>query len=173
MADDSGFEGRWHRRCVLLFTAAVSYTYHRKRQRFFDLLDKLTKALTVLAGASLLGALVKDHLPAIGAAISALGLLSLVFGYGDRKQAHKEMAESFMLLRAQVEAAGQRGFTEQQLSGWEADLQRLNAKEPPTLYALVTLCQNEQAVASGHPEDVHPLPWHQRMLASWVSFGST
>lgn len=172
MAEDLAFEARWHRRCVLVFTTAVSYSYHRKRQRFFDLLDKLTKASTVLAGASLLGTMVKDHLPALGAAISSLGLLSLVFGYGDRKQAHKEMAEAFLSLRAQVEAAGPRGFTEQQLSGWEAELQRLNAKEPPTLYALVTLCQNEQAVASGHPEDVHRLPWHQRMLASWFSFGS-
>lgn len=170
MSDDQAFNARWSRRHVLLFTLAVSYSYHRRRQRFFDLLDKLTKALTVLAGAAVQSAIVKNSLPLLGVAISALGLLSLVFGYGDRKQAHNELAETFMLLRAQVESVAQGAFTEVQLCGWESELQRLNAKEPPSLRALVTLCQNEQAVAYGHPDEVRPLPLHQRLLASWFSF---
>jgi hypothetical protein len=163
----------WQRRYTLLFTLGVSYCYHRRRQRFFDLVDKCTKAATVLAGASLIGALVQGYAPWLGGLISALGLLSLIFAYSDRKQAHKELGEAFMLLQAQVVAAGPTMFTESQLAGWEADLDRLNAKEPPTLRALVTLCQNEQAIATGHPQDVRPLPLHQRLLASWVSFSAT
>lgn len=160
----------WQRRHALLFNIAVSNNYHRKRQRFFDLLDKGTKAATVLIGASLLGETVKRNLPLAAGAVSGLGLLSLVFGYGDRKQAHKELAESFMQLQAQIDLVGPAVFTEANLCAWEAELTKITSKEPPNLRALVTICQNEQAVASGHPEFVHPLAWHKRILANWVSF---
>lgn len=167
---DEQFAQAWARRHALLHTALVSYRYHRKRQRFFDLADKTTKAATVLGGATLLSEFVKAHLPVAAAVIAGLGLLSLVFGYGDRKQAHKELGEAFMAFAADIESAGQTTFTQQQLAAWEAALMRLNGREPPALHALVTVCENEQAVAAGHPELARPLPWHQRMLADWVSF---
>lgn len=160
----------WQRRHAVVFNLAVSFNYHRKRQRFFDLLDKGTKATTVLVGASLFGEQVKQVLPLAAALVSSLGLLSLVFGYGDRKQAHKELGEAFMQLQAQIDLVGPATFTEAQLTAWEAELARINSREPPNLRALVTICQNEQAVAMGHKEFVHPLAWHKRMLASWVSF---
>lgn len=167
--DADVFHDLWHRRHGLTFKLAVSYRYHRKRQRFFDLVDKATKAATVLAGASLLGETVKNNLPLAAAVISSLGLVSLVFGYGDRKQAHKEMAESFMHLQAKVDEAGLTDFTAAQLAQWEAECSRLDAREPPDLQALVTICQNEQATATGNAAHVYPLPLHQRLLASLVS----
>ena len=69
------FEHQWNMRHELLFTTQVSYVYHRKRQRFYDLLDKGTKAITVLAGASLFGATIHQYLPLAAAVISGLGLL--------------------------------------------------------------------------------------------------
>lgn len=168
--NDEVFKHHWDARHELLFTAQVSYIYHRRRQRFFDLLDKGTKAATVLAGASLLGAAIKDYLPLAAALISGLGLLSLVFGYGDRKQAHKELAESFSTLISAIRKAGEATFTEEQLNTWRSDLQQLNAKEPPALHALVTICQNEVAHAMGHKSSVVKLPWLQRNLADWFSF---
>jgi hypothetical protein len=148
--NDELFNYHWKSRHELLFTAQVSYIYHRRRQRFFDLLDKGTKAATVLAGASLLGTAIKDYLPWAALLISGLGLLSLVFGYGDRKQAHKELAESFATLVGSVRRAGEARFTEEQLNTWRAELQQLDAKEPPALRALVTLCQNEVSQAMGN-----------------------
>lgn len=168
--DDTSTPHLWQRRHELVFTLAVSYSYHRKRQRFFDLLDKGTKAATVLLSASLLGEWVKAHLPLVASAIAALGLLALVFGYGERKQAHKELAQAFMRLRGEVDQTGQSEFTAEQLDAWAAELARLDASEPPNLRALVTLCQNEQAIALGHPGSVHRLPAYQRLLANWLSF---
>ena len=169
MSDDA-YSLLWTRRHEVLYKLAVSYAYHRKRQRFFDLLDKGTKALTVLVGASLLGEPVRQYLPLVAGAISGLGLLSLVFGYGDRKQSHKEMAECFMQQRAGVDRQGVEVLTEDAVAGWESELARLCSREPPTLNALVTICQNEQNIALGHPESVHRLPWYQRLLANWCSF---
>lgn len=169
--DDATYHQLWQQRCNLLFHLAVSYSYHRRRQRFFDLLDKGTKAATVLLGATLLGEPVRQHLPWVAGAISGLGLLSLVFGYGERKQCHKELAEQFMALRATVESQDVEAAGPERLAAWSADFTRLNAKEPPALYALVTLCHNEQTLALGRQENLQPLAWHRRLLASWISFG--
>lgn len=159
----------WDRRAGVLHKLLVTHLYHRRRQRFFDLLDKGTKAATVLLGASLLGESLKQHLPLVAAAISGLGLLALVFGYGDRKQTHKELAESAMQLIAKVEDSALVHLTDSLAGQWEADLSRLNAKEPPTLKTLVVLCERDAATAANHPTHVPLPPWHKRVLADFVA----
>lgn len=152
-----------------VYLCKLGNLYHRKRERFFDLCDKCTKSATVVLGASLLAVHVKDHAPLVGAAVSALGLLALVFGYSDRKQRHKELAESFSTLQATIESTGQR-YTPEQLDQWHAEVQRINAKEPPALGTLVVLCQNEIAVAEGKPDSVVPVRPYKELFANWRDF---
>lgn len=170
VAADTISDYLWSRRHQALYLSQVSYRYHRKRQRFYDLLTKGTQALTILLGASLLGETVKAHLPLVGSAISGLGLLALVFGYSDRKQDHKELAQAYAALQATIERVGERDFTEANIDAWDAELSTLNGKEPPTLYALTTLCEYEVSVAMGHPDHIQRPPWYQRLLADWISF---
>lgn len=159
----------WAMRCDARHRAMVSYRYHRKRQRFFDLLDKVTKSLTVLLGASLLGMEVRNLLPLVASAISGIGLLALVFGYGDRKQSHKELAEQFMALVEKIEGRPFDSVTTEVATQWQAEMARLNAKEPPSLKTLVILCEHEQASADGHPGHV-PMPgWHKRALSDFCA----
>ncbi len=159
----------WKRRSDLLHVAYVTYRYHRKRQRFFDLVDKGTKSVTVLLGATLMGDLLKTHAPVAASTISGLGLLALVFGYGDRKQAHKELAEQSIALAGRIEETAAGGITDTAVAAWSAEQARINAKEPPALKTLVVICEHEQAASTGHPEHV-PLPgWHRRFLADFVS----
>lgn len=159
----------WKRRCDLLHVMYVTYRYHRKRQRFFDLLDKGTKSATVLLGATLMGDLLKTRVPEAASAIAGLGLLALVFGYGDRKQAHKELAEQSMALAGRIEETSAGGITDAAVAAWATEQARVNAKEPPSLKTLVIICEHEEAVSKGHPEHV-PLPsWHRRFLADFVS----
>lgn len=166
---DEQWQTLWVRRCDVLYKTNITARYHRRRQRFFDLLDKCTKAATVLLGASLLGETVKQHLPLMASSISALGLMALVFGYGDRKQAHKELAESALQLIAKIEEVPTSLLTDALTTQWLADHSRLNSREPPNLKTLVILCEREQSTANGHPDHV-PLPdWHKRVLADWIS----
>ena len=159
----------WNTRCDVLHRAYVSYRYHRKRQRFFDLLDKGTKSLTVALGASLIGDTLKRFAPLAASAISLLGLLALVFGYGDRKQAHKELAEMAMQVISTVEKTPGAKLNAACVGEWSAEMARMNAKEPPTLKTLVIICEREQATATGHPDHV-PLPkWRKRVLADFFS----
>lgn len=164
-----GGKSLWDRRCEALYKGHVAYRYHRKRQRFFDLLDKWTKALTVIAGASLLAESIKQNLPYVAMGISAIGLLSLVFAYGDRKQLHKELAESFASFVANIEKEGAVPLDAQLVAKWESEVAALNAKEPPQLETLVTICEREQSIANGYPNHVRKVALHRRILANWVS----
>lgn len=158
----------WDERCNVLYVAKVTFRYHRKRQRLFDLLDKGTKAVTVILGVSLLGDALKLHVPLVASTISSLGLLALVFGYGERKQTHKELAEAAMQLTARIEEIPAAKVNPTLAGQWAAELSRLNTREPPTLKTLVVLCEHEESTANGHPANV-PLPrWYKRVLADWV-----
>lgn len=170
MTDENSpaFAAAWVQRHDVLHRACVTLRYHRKRQRFFDLADKLTKAATVLLGASLLGTQLTKALPLVASAISGLGLLALVFGYGDRKQAHKELAEAAAQLLAKVEAVPLAQMEDAAVREWAADLMRLNMKEPPALKTLVQICEWEQSCAAGHADHVpRPNPI-RRLVADFV-----
>lgn len=152
--DEAALDAAWQARCGLLYRAWVQLRYHRRRQRFFDLADKLTKSLTVLLGASLVGQHVQQWLPLVASAISGLGLLALVFGYGDRKQQHKELAESAAALIGEIERKPAGELSAATVAQWGGEFARLLAKAPPQLKALTLICEHEQSTADGHPSHV-------------------
>lgn len=167
-AQDASPEARdalWKGRHNILHGAMISYRYHRRRQRFFDLIDKLTKAATVMLGATLLGQWFKEQTPLFASLISGLGLISLVFSYGDRKQAHKELSEGFMDLAGKIEGTPVKLLTDVLVAQWNADVARLSVKEPPTLKTLAMICAHEQAVAEGKGDAFKPPPAHRRLFA--------
>lgn len=143
----------WHKREALIQGLYITYRYHRYRQYHFDVIDKLIKAVTVVLGGTILGQSVRDWTPVVGGLISALGLIALVLGFGDKKQTHKELAEGAMGLIAELEEKGTpEEFTEKDLNVWTAKIARANAKEPPTLKTLAMLCDWEQRQAAIPPE---------------------
>lgn len=158
-----------NRRHELVYCCKLGTLYHRKRERFFDLCDKATKSATVVLGASLLASYVKDSVPLVGAAVSALGLLSLVYGYTDKKQRHKELADSFSMLLAKVETAGL-DPTMEQLNQWHGEMHTISSKEPPSLGTLVVICQNEIAVAEGDLDAVKAIKPYKVFFAEWRDF---
>lgn len=161
----------WGKRAEVVYDAMVSYAYHRRRQRFFDLADKLTKSAGALLGAGVLAKLGGQEVMAyLGALITGLSLTALVFSYSDKKQSHKDLADRFMRLKADIDGKGERDFVEDDIKAWSRELQLLNAQEPPTLATLVTICQNEVNTATGHAERVVPVPWMKRRLAGVFSF---
>lgn len=158
----------WKRRCDLLYKAWVQVRYHRRRQRFFDLADKGTKAATLVLGASLFG----QHLgsiPFVATGISALGLMALVFGYGDRKQLHKELSEQAAGLAAAIEELPAGDLSIHVVARWAADYARFCAKAPPPLKTLSLLCEAEQSAADGHANHVRRPAFWRRLVASFKS----
>lgn len=154
----------WQQRCSLLYKAWVQVRYHRRRQRFFDLIDKATKATTLVLGATLFG----KHLASlnwVATGISALGLMALVFGYGDRKQLHKELAEQAAGFVAAIEELPARNLSVEVVARWSADYARFCAKAPPPLKTLTLVCEREQSVLDGHANHVAVQPFWRRWLS--------
>jgi len=167
--EDKRLDAYWALRCATLRNAWVQVRYHRRRQRFFDLVDKLTKTSTVVLGASLMGRYVAEAIPLMATAITSIGLLALIFGYGDRKQQHKELAEQAALLVSSIEQVPAGELTPAKVAAWGAEYARLDAKAPPPLKTLSLICEMEQAIADGHPKHVAPPGFIRRMLADFKS----
>ena len=156
---DEQFQEVWRRRCVMLNWAGLTYRYHRKRQRFFDVMDKLTQAAAVGGGVAVAGKTLPDNLPLVGGLIAFTGLLALVYGYGDKRQCHKELAEQAIQLAGAIESLPVRQLTEDQGCAWERVRTTIDLREPPNLKTLVSKCEWEQAVADGHPNHVARPGW--------------
>lgn len=151
------------------YLAKLGFLYHRKRERFFDLCDKVTKSATVLLGAALFAQYFRDIAPWVGAAVSAVGLLALVFGYADRKQRHKEIADGYATMLGKIEGCGA-SHSLSEADQWHLELRQMDAKEPPTLGTLVVICQNEIAIAEGKPESVVSISAYKKLFANWRDF---
>lgn len=158
----------WKQRCAFLTKFWVQVRYHRRRQRFYDLMDKGTKAVTLILGASLFGKNL-NFMPWVATGISALGAMALVFGYSDRKQLHKELAEQAASMVADIEAVPTGQFNAQSTAEWASQYARFCAKAPPPLKTLTLICEREQAILEGHPEHVANPFWLRRCLAQVVS----
>jgi hypothetical protein len=144
----------------------MSVLYHRKRERAFDLADRLTKATAIIGGSAAWAAVTEPGLVKwVAAIIAATATLSLVFGFSERSRKHSELAQKFCLLEASIVQKGERDFEERDVDQWQAEALRIEATEPPALSALVTLCQNELAIARNQPEAVVPVTFWRRALA--------
>lgn len=166
--EEERLNAMWHQRHVTLTRAWVQVRYQRRRQRFFDLLDKFTKSVTVVLGASLMGQFFKDFMPWLATAITCLGLLSLVFGYSDRKQLHKELAEQAAKLVADIESSTVAQLSFERTASWAAEYARLVAKAPPPLKSLSLICEREQAASEGQPDHVPRVAFVKRLVASFM-----
>jgi hypothetical protein len=164
-ADDAN----WVERCNTLFNAWVQVRYHKRRQRFFDLADKITKSLTVLVSASLIGLWLKECVPYMAAGISFLGLLALIFGYGDRKQQHKELGEAAANLIADIEAIPATNLDAEKVASFKSRYANLCAKAPPPLKTLTVICEHEQSVVNGYPDHKKRPCLCNRLLADFIN----
>lgn len=159
----------WESRCETLFHVQVQLRYHRRRQRFFDLVDKITKSVSTVIAATLLGQSLKEYLPYLASAVTGLGLLALVFGYGDRKQQHKELAEQAASLISAIVRVPASQLTEVNVAGFAADRANLLSKSPPPLKTLSVICEHEQACADGKPDHIHRPCFCKRLIADFFS----
>lgn len=161
----------WEKRHAVLYRTELSTLYHQKRERFFSVCDKLVNAVGVIGGSAALASLSNPVLLAwIALAITVVSSIALVLGFSDRARRHADLAKDFRQLEAAIVGRGERDFTEQDVSAWDASTRMLESTEPPALGALVVLCQNELARAQGHVLYVVRMNWVERLFAHFVDF---
>lgn len=159
---DHAFE----KRCNALYKAELSALYHQKRERFFELADKLGKAASLIGGSAALWKIGNEDIVAIMAAfVTASSALSLVFSFSERSKRHAELAQSFRLVISDILAKSEFDITPADAGLWMSKVCALDAKEPPSLSALTILCQNELAIARGASDKVKHQDTLTRILA--------
>lgn len=151
----------WTKRHALMYRSQLSTHYHRRRERFFSVLDRLTKAIAVIGGSAamlrLTGGGQTDVAVIAGAVVASTSLLGLVFGYGDLARRHADMAARFKALEASYVKRGNLAWPD--LDEMESELLEIERAEPPTLRTLIVVIQNEMAIAEGQPSKVKPVAW--------------
>lgn len=156
----------------LQWRVALSFAYHRKRERFLDGADRCANAISALAGAGAFATIVAEW-SGIGLAASAIVALTstlvLVYGPAATARRHAELARDFKKLEADMCSAGP-AHTAKQHYEFKARALNLEASEPPQLGALVTQCHNEMTTAENHKAVIERLPFFQRLFMNWFDF---
>lgn len=168
-------EGRylWGKRHSVLYRCELSYLYHRKRERFFALLDRSANIVALIAGSAALSEL----LPAAGqkawagAVVAAATIPQLMLGWAELARRHSSVAARFKSLEADIVGAGERDFTEEDVKSWDRRVRLIETEEPPALASLVELCQIELQAAVGTTPQ--PMQWWRRWLSHIFSMDGT
>lgn len=157
----------WEKRGRALWRAELSALYHQKRERFFELADKLCKAVALFGGSAALWKAGDAYWIAWFAVfISASSALSLVLSFSERSKRHADLSRGFREIIASIEGAGDFKISNRMASVWMGQVCALEAKEPPALSALVVICQNELALA--RRSKVYDQPLWVRVFANFL-----
>lgn len=164
----------WSLRHDVLYRAELSSLYHQKRERFFELLDKSAKAVSVFGGsAALLKAGSQTVIIYLGVLITFVSVTALVFGFSERARRHSDLKRRYRILIAEIMACGEDDFYDQNIRSWNEKLFLIEAEEPPTLSMLVRECQNEMALAVGQTERIKPIRIRDRILMNFFDIPRT
>ena len=151
--------------------AQVSALYHQKRERFFDLMDKNITAIAIISSSSAIASISHPWVMAFFSLVIAItSTFSLVFGFSDKAKKHADLAKRYKLLLADIYIQHIDELTQPLINSWQEAFYRIEAEEPPSLGALVIICQNELAAASGHDDYIVPLTKSQKILAHFFDF---
>lgn len=157
-------DSAWAKRHDIIYLAQMNRLYHQKRERFFAILDRSSKALALIAGTSAASALIPtpEAKAFLGLTVAAVTLPNLVFGWSDKARLHAELSADYVKIEADLIAAGILSL--QELNEFEAKAVRIGVKEPAALSALVRMCQNELAVSVDSKAHIFPLKWYEKLL---------
>lgn len=139
----------------LFFDVRRSLRYHDRRRSFFELMHRVTAALTILMAGSVLFDLGKpgntaSWLTAISFIAAVLATLDMVIGYAGKADLHRSLKVQFGKLEISIISgdASEAEWNTHQIRRLEIELD-----EPPVYRALDLLCYNEVAKADGVAKD--------------------
>lgn len=128
--------------------AKVTFRYHKKRERFFDLCDVTTQIVCTASGVALFANVFANW--AAASLVTLSSIIALVVRYSDRKQRHIELAKRTQKLISDIEKIPVDDVTQEQISAWVQIRSQINADEPPCIRTLVALCEYEQSIEDGY-----------------------
>lgn len=147
----------------------LSMLYHRKRERFYALLDRWAKAGSLVAGTAAFSSLLvtADAKAVAGLLVAIATLPGLVFAWNDKARMHAEFAQKFALIEAEVVADGWDNLTSEKFDRWLSRIITIEATEPLVMFTLLMLCKNQIAMNKYDPETIVVISRFRRWTANW------
>ncbi|NOD32811.1 MULTISPECIES: hypothetical protein [Ruegeria] len=147
-----------------------SVRYHRARERFFDTWSNWFSFASLIAGSSVVVALL-SALPswialASGAAVAAMQALEQVFRLSSKARDHSGLAAEFLALERIMAMREEMPVSE--LREMKAEILSIEAREPPVKRYLDLICHNQVAKAIGS-DDIEKLKFWQRLFAQYLN----
>lgn len=139
------------RRHNIIYKIRLSTLYHRKRERFFDVLDKFVSGFILVTATAAVTSLFQGIAAAektLSAATALLSMIPVVFNPAQKARHHNQLIQQYCQLLSQCEQAGE-DWDEKQCNQFSAEFVKISAAEPTALGALVADCQNELALSYG------------------------
>lgn len=137
------------RRHTIIYKIRLSTLYHRKRERFFDMLDKLVSSFILVTATAAVTSIFQQLAgieKTLAAITAVLSLIPVVFNPAQKARHHNQLVQSYCRLLASCEQAGET-WSEDQCNQFSAQIVEISAAEPTPLGALVADCQNELSIS--------------------------
>src|SRR5260364_281497 len=104
----------WEKRDHLFYRCWLSRLYHQKRERFFDVCDRLTQAVVMTGGMTYnVSACSPAHWVIMAGLITASATPSRASGNPSKARVHAGLAKAFMVLEAQMVVKGGLDMTQE------------------------------------------------------------
>lgn len=147
---DAKFRYLWERRAAIQLRALANRIYYQERQRIFETREGIIKVISILGGSLAFSKLaVNDLVQWCAALITISSAASLVFGFGAKARDSAKRNSEWALLERDIERAGQRDFTEENLSTWAARCNEIEAGEPAAHPGLWEACYQRACASLG------------------------
>lgn len=131
MATDIEHEYLHQRRFDVRLHVRMNRLYQQQRQSAMEAREGAVKVASLLAGSVALARVADPWAVQIAAAVIFAGTAaSLVFGWGNKARDAARRSSDWTSLERDINAAGERTFTEDQLDEWAARCVEIEAAEP-------------------------------------------
>jgi len=162
---DENHDYLWQRRYDVKVRALMNRMYYQERQRIFEWREGFIKAASILAGSIAIANVANPEIMKWCAAfITAASTVSLVFGFGNKARDSVKRGAEWAMLDRDIELAGERDFTEEQINQWFARANEIEAGEPAAHRILLELCHERAVEALGGKLDEIKLRCYERYL---------
>lgn len=156
----------WTEQDALTYRVRISAAYNGRRERFFNVWERLLQAFTAITATAAFADLAgKDYngIPGVASwfafAAAVASIVPLVLNLAGNAQRHGQLKTGFRSLLASIYSAGTE-LTEDQIVAFKAKVTELEAGEPAAMPAVVIACQNE--IAASEKKPLFPLTLWER-----------
>lgn len=153
----------------ILFAVRRSVRYHSRRREFFELIDLITTALTLMLSSGTIYTVLSDSVgkqivALLAAIIAAMSTLNLVFRTKTKAVIYDSLTKRFAELEKKIISTDKPNSED--IKNWTNERLDIEKEEPATKIVLNCLMHNELILAHGYPrEHLLDIQWYQSIFA--------